>query len=112
MQSAIVVIHLMVVLVLVGTVLLQRSEGGGLGAGNGAGVMTGRGTANLLTRTTAVMAAGLFATSLLLSWMAALDRGHAPLVGAQSRPAGVVQGAPAAGGVLDALRSADGPQSR
>ena len=58
MQTVIIVIHLMIVAVLIGAVLLQKSEGGGLGMGGGAGFMSSRGTANLLTRTTAILAAG------------------------------------------------------
>ena len=74
MQTVIIVIHLMIVAVLIGAVLLQKSEGGGLGMGGGAGFMSSRGTANLLTRTTAVLAVGFFVTSLLLSWLAGYDR--------------------------------------
>ena len=70
MQTVIIVIHLMVVLALVGVVLLQRSEGGGLGIGGGSGFMTARGAANALTRTTAILAAAFFATSLTLSLLA------------------------------------------
>jgi preprotein translocase subunit SecG len=76
MQTVIIVIHLMIVAALIGVVLLQRSEGGGLGmgSGGGGGFMTGRGTANLLTRTTAFLAIGFFITSLFLSWLAGLER--------------------------------------
>ena len=54
MQTVIIVIHLMVVLAMTGLVLLQKSEGGGLGMGGGGGFMTSRGTANVLTRATAM----------------------------------------------------------
>ena len=71
MATVILVIHLLIALALVGTVLLQRSEGGGLGmSSGGGGFMTGRGQANLLTRTTAVLAAAFFTTSILLSILA------------------------------------------
>ncbi|MGB8818487.1 MAG: preprotein translocase subunit SecG [Rhizobiaceae bacterium] len=70
MQTVLIVVHLMIVLALVGVVLLQRSEGGGLGIGGGSGFMTARGAANALTRATAILAAGFFATSLLLTVMA------------------------------------------
>ena len=73
MLSVIIVIHLMLVLGLIGVVLLQKSEGGGL-VSSTSGFMTGRGTANVLTRTTALLAAGFFLTSLALSWLAGLDR--------------------------------------
>src|SRR5438445_8554067 len=66
MQTVIIVIHLMVVVTMVSLVLLQRSEGGGLGMGGGSGFMTNRGSSNVLTRTTATLAAVFFATSLVL----------------------------------------------
>lgn len=70
MQTVLIVIHLMIVLALVGVVLLQRSEGGGLGIGGGSGFMTARGAANALTRATAILAAAFFVTSLVLSIVA------------------------------------------
>src|ERR1700693_6203999 len=62
------VIHVLIALALIGVVMLQKSEGGALGMGGGgmSGFMTGRSTANLLTRTTAILAAAFFATSILL----------------------------------------------
>ena len=76
MQHVVIVIHLMLVLALIGVVLLQKSEGGGLGIGGGggggmSGLMTGRSTANLLTRTTAIIAAAFLVTSLALAVFAA-----------------------------------------
>jgi preprotein translocase subunit SecG len=62
--------HMMLALALVGIVLLQRSEGGALGIGGG-GFMSGRGTANLLTRATAVLAALFMLSSLGLTILAA-----------------------------------------
>ena len=70
MQTVLIVIHLMVVIALVGVVLLQRSEGGGLGIGGGSGFMTARGAANALTRATGILAIAFFATSLALSLLA------------------------------------------
>ena len=54
MQTVVILIHLMIVLAMVGLVLIQKSEGGGLGMGGGAGgsFMSNRGTANILTSTT------------------------------------------------------------
>ena len=75
MSTFLLVIHLIVTVSLIGVVLLQRSEGGGLGVGSSQGMgsfMTGRGTANLLTRTTAVLGAAFFVLSLSL---AMLNRG-------------------------------------
>jgi preprotein translocase subunit SecG len=74
MQTVIIVIHLMIVLAMIGLVLLQRSEGGGLGMGGGAGFMSSRGTANVLTRATAILAGLFFATSLILSILAGYER--------------------------------------
>ena len=73
METIVLTIHILIALGLVGSVLLQRSEGGGLGiggGGGGSGFMTARGTANLMTRVTAVLAACFFATSIILAIMA------------------------------------------
>jgi preprotein translocase subunit SecG len=69
-ETIILVIHLLLAIALVGAVLLQRSEGGGLGIGGGGGLMSVRGTANLLTRVTAVLAGGFMVTSIVLAIMA------------------------------------------
>ncbi len=72
MATVLLVIHLFVTLALIGVVLIQRSEGGGLGIGSSQGMgsfMGGRGTANLLTRTTAVLGTAFFALSLVLALM-------------------------------------------
>jgi preprotein translocase subunit SecG len=79
MLSVVVAIHLMLVLALIVAVLLQRSEGAGL-VSSTSGFMTGRGTANALTRTTALLAAGFFATSLILSLLASHSRAPASLI--------------------------------
>ena len=116
MQTVAIVIHLMIVATLIATVLLQKSEGGGLGVGGGAGFMSSRGTANLLTRTTAVLAVGFFATSLFLSWYASYDRKPSSILGttpaSQSQPAGPATqvAPPASGGVLDTLKKVDEQQ--
>src|ERR1700675_4760533 len=106
MQTVAIVVHLMIVATLIATVLLQKSEGGGLGVGGGAGFMSSRGTANLLTRTTAVLAVGFLITSLFLSWLASHGRKpsyvndrNPPFEAQPARPAGpVVQ--PTSGGIL------------
>jgi len=69
-----IVIHLMIVIAMIGVVLLQRSEGGGLGVGQTGGFLSSRGTANVLTRTTAILAAAFFVMSLGLSVVAGLGR--------------------------------------
>src|ERR1700681_1579204 len=71
------VIHILIALSLVGVVMLQKSEGGALGMGGGgmSGFMTGRSTANLLTRTTAILAAAFMATSILLVVLSSPTKG-------------------------------------
>ncbi len=98
MQTILIVIHLMVVIALVGVVLIQRSEGGGLGIGGGSGFMTARGAANALTRATAILAAAFFATSLGLSVLARYGSSPLDILDAPTPPA---QGE--GGGVLDQL---------
>jgi preprotein translocase subunit SecG len=110
MQTVIIVIHLMVVLSLIGLVMLQKSEGGGLGmGGGGGGFLTSRGTSNVLSRSTAILALIFFATSLLLSILAGLGRkptsilntGPAAPLSApaqpSSAPAGATPAAPSSG---------------
>ncbi len=118
MQTALLVIHLIIAASLVTVVLFQQSEGGALGMGGGGGAgggfMSGRGTANLLTRVTAVLALAFFCTSILLTIVAnrgtavpdALRRLDQPTQGAPAIP-----GAPATssddGGVLGKLKKGD-----
>jgi preprotein translocase subunit SecG len=117
MQTFIIIIHLVIVSAMIGVVLLQRSEGGGLGIGSTGGFLTSRGTANVLTRTTAILAALFFATSLVLSILAGMDRKpHSILQGGQTAPAGQPgapaapgQPAPSGGGILDTLRGIQAP---
>lgn len=125
MATVLLVIHLMIAATLVGVVLLQKSEGGalGIGGGGGGGFLTGRGTANLLTRTTAGLAAAFFATSILLTLIAnhsapkggsIFDSGSAtaPASGtAAPAPGGgdASKSAPARGGILDKLDAPRAP---
>lgn len=79
MSTVLLLIHIMVAVALVGVVLLQRSEGGALGIGGGGGgagggFMTGRSAGNALTKSTAILAACFFATSLSLSILASHNR--------------------------------------
>jgi preprotein translocase subunit SecG len=112
----VIIIHLMLVIALIGVVLLQKSEGGGL-VSSTSGFLTGRGTANVLTRTTAFLAAGFFATSLMLSWLAGFERKPASIIPAggapssQETPAGPPPAAPLSGGggVLDLLKQGNRP---
>src|SRR5271166_3357724 len=106
MTTVLLIVHLFVTLALIGVVLIQRSEGGGLGIGSSQGMgsfMSGRGTANLLTRTTAILATIFMGLSLTL---ALLNRGtggvgHSILAGpppslplSGTAPSGLVPSAP------------------
>jgi preprotein translocase subunit SecG len=75
-------LQIIVCVSLVGTVLLQRSEGGALGMGGGAsgGFMTARGAGNLLTRTTAILATLFFLLSIGLTIVANFDRGQSSVI--------------------------------
>ena len=119
MGTVIIVIHLMIVIALVSVVLLQKSEGGGLGIGSTGGFLSSRGTANVLTRTTAYLALAFFATSLALSWIASFDRKPSSILNTGA-PAGQTQPAapsgpnaplaPGGGGLLKELQGKEGPQ--
>ena len=81
MQNVILTVHLILALLLIGVVLLQRSEGGGLGmGGGGGGVMSGRGAANALTKLTWVFAALFICTSITLTILAAADAGSSSVI--------------------------------
>jgi preprotein translocase subunit SecG len=86
MSAILLVIHLLIALAMIGVILLQKSEGGGLGMSGGgmSGFMTGRSTANLLTRTTAILAACFFVTSIALAFIA----GH------RGTPRSIIESAP------------------
>jgi preprotein translocase subunit SecG len=111
MLTVLIIIHLMLVLGLIGVVLLQKSEGGGLvSGGTGGGFMTSRGTANVLSRATALLAAGFFLTSLALSWFAGFSRHPASILTGGAPPGQSEPGGPPApplstgGGVLNQLQ--------
>jgi preprotein translocase subunit SecG len=111
MQTVVIVIHLMIVLAMVGLVMLQKSEGGGLGIGGGTGgFLSSRGTANVLTRSTAILAGMFFLTSLFLSILAGMDRRPRSILDTAAPTTPVPPSAPdtappaGGGGVLDTLR--------
>jgi preprotein translocase subunit SecG len=111
MQHVIIVIHLMLVLALIGVVLLQRSEGGGLGigSGGGGGFMSSRGTANVLTRATAILAGLFFVTSLVLSILAGFNRAPTSIIqGGTSAPVSAPGGTAPLGGEGGLLKQLQG----
>ena len=68
MTNVLLIIQLLVAIALVAVILLQQSEGGALGVGGGAGgMMSGRGAANVLTRTTMILGALFIGNSILLA---------------------------------------------
>jgi preprotein translocase subunit SecG len=71
MENVILVVHLILAICLIGVVLLQRSEGGGLGMGGGGGVVTGRPGPTALGKLTWAFAIAFLATSITLTIIAA-----------------------------------------
>lgn len=119
MSTVLIVIHLMVVLAMIALVLLQRSEGGALGIGGGGGLVSRRGAGNVLTRTTGILAAVFFATSILLTVLARMETRPGDILqrlpvqsGSETLPqppAGSPEApSPSGPGVLDALRQQSG----
>lgn len=82
MANVLIVAYLLIVLALIAVILLQRSEGGGLGMGssNANGLISVRGSANLLTRTTAILAALFFASAIGLTILSSVDRGTSSIL--------------------------------
>jgi preprotein translocase subunit SecG len=122
MIKVVLVIHLIIAAAMIAIVLMQKSEGGALGIGGGGGAggfLTGRGTANLLTRVTAGLALGFFITSLTLTIMASSpERGagrfeNVPATNQQGQPAGgTADGESQGGGLLDRLKQRQGGDSQ
>jgi preprotein translocase subunit SecG len=110
MQSVLLVVHILIVLALIGVVLLQRSEGGALGAGGGTGsFMTGRGQANALSRATAILGALFFATALLMSILSSWSRAPHSILERGPAPAGQTAPTPISpGNILDQLKQLEG----
>ncbi len=115
MQTVLIVVHLFIVLALIVTVLLQRSEGGlglgggGSGGGGVSGFMTGRGQANALTRATAIFAALFFATSITLAIVAHHTAAPRSILDDGTAQPGQTQRQPAnADNLLDTLRQQGG----
>ena len=100
METIILVVHLIIAIALVGVVLMQRSEGGALGMGGsgggvGGGFMSGRAAADVLTRTTAILAACFIATSIILGVMAGSGRESGSILD-QAPPVSSTPAAPSA----------------
>lgn len=110
-MTALLIVHLLIAIALVTVVLMQRSEGGALGiggGGGGGGFMTGRGTANLLTRITAGLALAFFCTSMTLAILAGRGGETRSILDTQPASGESAPAAPTSGGVLDDLKSGRG----
>ena len=108
-HTVLIVVHLLIVVALVGVVLLQRSEGGGLGIGGGGGFFTSRGTANVLTRATAILATGFFLTTIGLTIQARMQDSPASILDRSGGAPGIPMDDATRGsgtGILDTLRGA------
>lgn len=92
------VIHALIAIALVAVILLQRSEGGGLGigGGTGGGLMSARGAANLLTRSTTVLASLFILSSIVLAILAAGTNKAKPIDTSLAKAAPVTPAAPPA----------------
>ncbi|MCW2284592.1 preprotein translocase subunit SecG [Rhodoblastus acidophilus] len=110
MQTVLIVVHMLIVVALIVTILLQRSEGGALGIGGGSGsFFTGRGQASALTRATAILAFLFFATSLGLTILASYTRTNTSVFEqpASTAPAGETKGE--GGKLMDQLKKLEQP---
>ena len=108
-QTVLIVVHLLFVIALVGVVLLQRSEGGALGIGGGGGFFTSRGTANVLTRATAILATLFFITTIGLTITARMQDSPASILDRTGGAPGIPMEDATRGsgaGLLDTLRGA------
>ena len=97
MENVVLSIHLILAFLLIGAVLLQRSEGGGLGMGGGNSVMSGRGAATALSKLTWGFAVCFIATSLTLTWLAAERAKSGSVIDALATPEAATGEAPAEG---------------
>jgi preprotein translocase subunit SecG len=90
MATILLVVHITVAVTMIVMILLQRSEGGALGiGGGGGGFVSGRGAANFMTRTTAILAAIFFTTSITLGM---LSHRQAPASAVVGEPAPAQKG--------------------
>ena len=110
MENVILAIHLILALLLIGVVLLQRSEGGGLGmGGGGGGVVSGRSAATALGKVTWIFAGCFIATSITLTILAASDSASTSVIDQIGGTAPVKTEAPATTTPLTALPPSDAP---
>ncbi|MGB8814385.1 MAG: preprotein translocase subunit SecG [Paracoccaceae bacterium] len=113
MENVVLTIHLILALLLIGVVLLQRSEGGGLGmgSGGGGGAMSSRGVATALTKLTWIFAIGFIITSISLTLIAAKNSAGNSVIDqiGGTAPAPVVPAKPLGEGLSLPPSSTDAP---
>lgn len=103
MYKFLLVVHAIIAAAMVGVILMQRSEGGGLaGGGSPSGLMTARGAADFLTRATTILATLFVLLSIGLAALATFNRTPAELDTTLAKqpvtaPAAPVPGVPLAG---------------
>lgn len=99
LETIIIVIDIVAAFALIGLVLLQQGKGADMGAAFGSGasqtLFGSRGTANFLTRTTAVLAVIFFGANLALAYLATDHRPRASVTQQAAPPAPEVPAAPA-----------------
>ncbi|HEV2864947.1 MAG TPA: preprotein translocase subunit SecG [Allosphingosinicella sp.] len=97
MFTFLLILQTLVAIVMITVILMQRSEGGGLASGGSpSGLMTARGAADFLTRTTSIAAALFIALSIVLAALAAGQRGPRTI-----DPSLAKQGPPPAGAPIE-----------
>lgn len=110
METVVIVIHLMVIVAMIAMVLLQRSEGGALGIGGGpGGMMSARGQGNVLTRSTGVLAAAFFATSIVLTILARLNEPASAILDSVPITSAPVEDGSGGQGLLESLEGLSQP---
>jgi preprotein translocase subunit SecG len=93
MFQFLLVVHVIIAISMVGVILMQRSEGGGLTGGSPAGLMSARGAADFLTRTTTILATLFVGLSIALATYATVSRAPKTIDTSLSRKKGVIDAA-------------------
>lgn len=101
MENVLLIVHLVLALCLIGVVLLQRSEGGGLGMGGGGGAVSSRGAATALGKLTWAFAIAFICTSIALTIIAARNSADSSVLDRLGAPATTEDAAPAAPALPD-----------
>jgi preprotein translocase subunit SecG len=86
MFTFLLVVHVIVAIALVGVILMQRSEGGGLTGGSPTGLMSARGAGNFMTRTTTILASIFILLSIALAALATVSRKPDTIDASLARP--------------------------